>query len=384
MAHQKHRALVVLQQVFQQLQGVDVQVVGRLVQHQYIGRTGEQARQQQAVAFATGEGAHRRVGTRWREQEIAEVTFDVLALAADLYPFAARADEILQAGVQIKRVAHLVEIGHLDLRALSDLAAVGLQFAQDQLEQRGLARAVRADQAHLVATQDGAAELANNGPGVGAFAKGFADIGQLGHDLSGGRARGQVELDTAERVAPGLTRAAQRFKAHDAALAAGAARFHALANPDLFLREQLVGLGGDHRFLRHLLFFLKHKLREVAGVGAQYAPVQLDDPGGNPVEKGAVMGDGDDAALETHQQVFEPFDRIHVEVVGRLVQQQHLGPADQRLSQGYPLACAAREGADHGLAVQVQAVQGFLDPLLPVPAVLRFDRILQRVQVAFT
>ena len=58
MAHQKHRAVVALQQVFEQFQGVDVQVVGGFVQHQHIGGAGKQAGQQQAVALAPREAAH--------------------------------------------------------------------------------------------------------------------------------------------------------------------------------------------------------------------------------------------------------------------------------------------------------------------------------------
>ena len=62
MADQKHGAGVVLQQFFQQFQRFNVQVVGRLIEHQHIGRTGKQARQQQPVALATRERAHGRVG----------------------------------------------------------------------------------------------------------------------------------------------------------------------------------------------------------------------------------------------------------------------------------------------------------------------------------
>ena len=53
MADQKHCAIVVLQQAFQQLLGVNVQIIGGLVQNQNIGRLGKQLGQQQAVAFAT-------------------------------------------------------------------------------------------------------------------------------------------------------------------------------------------------------------------------------------------------------------------------------------------------------------------------------------------
>ena len=49
---EKHRTFVVLQQVFQQFEGVNVKVVGRLVEHQNVGGSGKQAGQQKPIAFA--------------------------------------------------------------------------------------------------------------------------------------------------------------------------------------------------------------------------------------------------------------------------------------------------------------------------------------------
>ncbi len=60
MADEENRAVVVLQQILEQFQRVDVEVVGRLVEHQHVGRPRKQARQQQAVALAAAERAHRR------------------------------------------------------------------------------------------------------------------------------------------------------------------------------------------------------------------------------------------------------------------------------------------------------------------------------------
>ena len=53
----------------------------------------------------------------------------------------------------------------------------------------------------------------------------------------------------------------------------------------------------------------------------------------------------------------------------------------QRLRQGHTFFGAARECAHDGVRVQVQAVQGFLHTLLPVPGVVRLDDGLQSVQV---
>ena len=84
--------------------------------------------------------------------------------------------------------------------------------------------------------------------------KDLDDLGQLGDDLAAGLAGGDVQLTrpSASRRAARCARSA--LQPRDAALRARAARLHALADPDLFLRQQLVGLGVDHRLLRQLLF----------------------------------------------------------------------------------------------------------------------------------
>ena len=91
------------------------------------------------------------------------------------------------------------------------------------------------------------------------------------------------------------------------------------------------------RLLGELLLLLRLVLAEIAGVGAQLAAVEFDDAGGDAVEEGAVVGDGDDAALEIEQQVFQPLDGVQVQVVGRLVEQQHVRPPHQRLRQRHAL-----------------------------------------------
>ena len=55
MADEEDCPVVVLQKVLEQFQGVDIEVVSRLVQHQNIRRTSEQSRQQQAISLASGQ-----------------------------------------------------------------------------------------------------------------------------------------------------------------------------------------------------------------------------------------------------------------------------------------------------------------------------------------
>ena len=120
-----------------------------------------------------------------------------------------------------------------------------------------------------------------------------------------------------------------------------AARFHALANPDFFLRKQLVRLGVDDGFLCELFFLLRHVGGEVAGVRTQLSTIELHDASGNAIKERAVVGDGDETALEVDQQIFEPGDGVEIQVVGRLIEQQHIGLGDQRLGQRHALLRAA-------------------------------------------
>ena len=83
----------------------------------------------------------------------------MFALGANLDPFAAGADEVFECRVHIERVAHLVEIGHLQVGALAHFAAVGGEFAQNHFEKGGFAHAVRADEANFVAAQEGGGEV---------------------------------------------------------------------------------------------------------------------------------------------------------------------------------------------------------------------------------
>ena len=84
-------------------------------------------------------------------------------------------------------------------------------------------------------------------------------------------------------------------------------------------RQQFVGLGVDDGFLSHLVFFLQQVLGEIAGVAVQLAAVKLNNHRGDLVQKGPVVGDGDDAAIEVDQQFFKPGDGVKVKMVGGLV-----------------------------------------------------------------
>ena len=287
-------------------------------------------------------------------------------------------------GVQVQRVAHLVEVGHLQVRALAHLAGgqghIGLQLAQNQLEQRAFAGAVGPQQADLVAAQQGRAETVDDDFGGPRVAKTFRHIRQFGHDLAALVAARDVQVDAAHRIAPRRAVVAQGFEPADARHTAGAARFHALADPDLFLRQQLVGLGVDDGFLRHLLFLLHQVLVVAAGEAEQPAPVEFADARGELVEEGPVVGDEQHGALPGADAVLEPLDRDDVQVVGGLVEEQEVGLADQRLREADAPAPAAGQLADRLVGGQHHLGHHQLDALVDAPAVQLVDAVLQVVE----
>ncbi len=73
---------------------------------------------------------------------------------------------------------------------------------------------------------------------------------------------------------------------------------------------------------------------------------QLDDLIDHALEEIAVVRHHDDAAVKAPQLLLEPFGCVAVQMVGRLVQYQHVRGMDERAHQRDALALSARHRAD--------------------------------------
>ena len=78
---------------------------------------------------------------------------------------------------------------------------------------------------------------------------------------------------------------------------------------------------------------------------------EREDVRRDAVEEPAIVGDHDGAAGEVEQGVLERAQRVDVEVVRRLVEQQHVAAAAQQLREVHAVALAAREVTDALLLV---------------------------------
>ena len=92
------------------------------------------------------------------------------------------------------------------------------------------------------------------------------------------------------------------------------------------------------------------------------------------------MGNHDQAAFKCFEQVFQPDNRVDVQMVGRLIQQQYVGLLHPSLRQGDALFLPAGEVANFFVFRQTEFAQSLLHRRIQLPAVLRFDFKLQFVE----
>ena len=128
---------------------------------------------------------------------------------------------------------------------------------------------------------------------------------------------------------------------------------------------------------------------EVAREKRQPARPQLGDVRGEPVEEPAVVADEDQAAGEALQEALEPNHGLEVEVVGRLVEQEHIRLLQQQAREDHPHLPAAAERAAVAVEVgrhEAEPLQDLLDAVLELEpaelleaglhdAVLRHQRV---------
>ena len=94
------------------------------------------------------------------------------------------------------------------------------------------------------------------------------------------------------------------------------------------------------------------------------------------------MGDGHDGALVLLEVALQPRDRLGVEVVGRLVEQQQVGGGEQQPAQRHAAALAAGELADVGVAGrEAQRVHRRVELGVEVPGVGGVDLLLQAAEL---
>lgn len=104
---------------------------------------------------------------------------------------------------------------------------------------------------------------------------------------------------------------------------------------------------------------LLHVVGEIAGLHQDFAAAGKGENGiADPIQKVAVVGDGEHAALEIVQVVFQNLEGVDIQVVGGFIKQQHVGGGHEDPQQVQASALAAGQLRDpHPLGVSVKEEQ---------------------------
>ncbi len=258
---------------------------------------------------------------------------------AELQLVLAAGDLLVHRLVGIERLARLVDVGHLHRRADGQRARVGRLLARDHAEERRLARAVGADDADDAAAREGELEILEEEP----VAVSLGDL--AGDDDFVAEALGHRDHDFGRAFGLPLRLLPQLFVPRDARLALGLAGARRQADPLELALQRLLPGGRLLLLLGQAALLLVEPRRVVALPGNAGALVELEDPAGDVVEEVAIVRDGDDGAGKFREIALEPPDALGVEVVGRLVEQQHVGLLEQHAAERHAPPLAAGQPA---------------------------------------
>ena len=344
------------QGILERAQGFDIEIVGRLVEQQHVAALEQGLGQVQATALAARQRADQFLLVRALEVEAADVGARLDLDAVDVEDVGTARDFLEHVVVALELLAALVDVGDLDRLADADFAGIGLFLADDHLEQGRLAGTIRADDADDRAGRHDQAEVVDQQ----AVTEGLADVLEF-HDRGAEALAGRNE-DLVGFIATLVVDRLQLLDPGQARLALAATALGIAARPFELALDRLLARLLARFFLLEALVLLLEPRGVVALPRNAAAAIEFEDPLGGVVEEVAVMGDRDHGAREVGKEVLEPFNRFGVEMVGRFVEQQHVGFRQQQAAQRDAALLATGELADIGFPRrQAQRVGGDLE-----------------------
>ena len=208
-----------------------------------------------------------------------------------------------------------------------------------------------------------------------AIAVRFAEVDRFDDHVAQPRAGRDLDFQLVRPVLELL--GGHRFVGLDAGLALGLPGRGAMRTHSSSRAKRALPGGGLLLFDFEPLLLLFQPRRVVAFERMALAAVELQNPLGDVVEEVAVVRHGDDRAGILVQMPLQPGDALGVEVVGRFVEQQQVGPLEQNLAQRDAAPLAAGERFHVGVARrQVHRAHGDFDLPVELPGVHGFDLVL--------
>ncbi len=256
------------------------------------------------------------------------------------------------SGLQVD--ARLVDIGDLQVGPELDGSRVGPGLAQQQLDQGGLAGAVGPDHRQPVAAHHPGGEVLEQDP----LAPGLVQPLDLDHPAPRPRPGFQSEHQRALGLAqPYGLLLAHRLQLPQTTLVARAPGGDAARHPVAFAFDGDVQAAGRFGFSVSDPGGPGVELAEALVQAAHLAAGQPEAHAGQPLQEGAVVADRQDRRPALFQPRLQGLDGQDVQVVGGLVEQQHVGLFGEGSGQGGAADLAARQARGPLGGVEAEALQ---------------------------
>jgi len=369
-AHHQQGAGPVVEEVLDSAQRVEVDVVGGLIEQQDVRSLGQDEQQLQSPALATRERADRcPLGVAVEPEPLQQRGVMPVRVAGRA------GHRVPHPPGRIERSPDLVMEADADGRPGLDPTFRRWEPLRDQIEERGLAGPVRADDPQPLTRVEQQVDMAEQPrPVRRRRPEPMPHAVQLHHLVAQPRGVAvQRQLAGPERRIGSVIH--QVGGRHHASL--GLARPGRRSSPQprqLTPDEVAADRGGSS--VPFDPFRPRREVRRVAAfVDMGPAPVELQDPSGDPIEHVAIVGDEDETTAMSGDAILQPHDRVEIELVGRLVEdEQHrivVGSASgadlhQRPRQRHPLGLTARQRGH--LAVDERRHAESVDDRLDLPA----------------
>src|SRR5262245_23136031 len=373
MADHDCRALKLQERLLQRVAGPQVEVIGRLVEHQHVDTQRYQPRQGRPAALATRETSHQLINLIADQPEAAKQVAHLLLSRLEVVLWPDRADHWLVVGQHLQMLVVVADLGEV---AALDNALVRVLVAQQDAQERRLAAAVGAQDAEALAARQGKIQMTEQRAVVC-----LAEVLCFQHDVAGAAYGTEVHpwrLD------------------HRRALDALQAVKRLLSRCRLLVQLPIVDATDVLLLLLDVLALCLVRLQleveallpqppvllEVARIRRDPASVQLEDLVDDAVEEVAVVTDDQHALGLSGEVVLQPACRVDVEVIARLVEQHDIGGGQQQFGEHQPALLPAAETLDGTVIVvggKAESVEHLMDAILDIEGVVVIEQLVQTI-----
>ena len=363
-----------LQTLLEGAQGVDVEVVGGFVEQQHVAALAKHLGQVHPISLAARQDPHLLLLVGTFEVECGYVGTGVHFPVAEPHELVATRDLLVHGARWIEGVPVLVNGSQLDGWPDGDRSLIGRLVAGEKTEQRGLAGSIGADHPDDSSPGQREVEVVDEKPVV-------VPLGQMVHlddHVAKSIARWDVDLKLVGAGGSAVGLGQQTLVGSESGLTLGLASLGGHTHPFQLSFERASTLGVRAGRLRQTMLFLLEPCRVVALKRDSLAVVEFENPAGHIVQEIPIMGDSHDGAGVVTQEPLQPGDAFGIEMVGWLVKQQQVWPAQQEPTQRNTTSLATAEVGDVCVCWgEAQGVHGDLDGALEVPRLGGLDAPLQ-------